>query len=173
MPSPVAPRTTWGSSAISAAATPKPFPPGKSRLRRSTAPGCRRASPTASTTSPTRTASRGRSTRRSPSPIRPSSPPKSPRTKRCTRWRRAAAPRGGGAECRIARGEPALARREFDRIRVVRGQLPDPVAEAEDLRILALALIIENQLPRAEKSLREVIGRAELHERLLLQGEAT
>jgi tetratricopeptide (TPR) repeat protein len=79
----------------------------------------------------------------------------------------------GRAEIRIARSEPELARRDFDRIRVIRGEMPDPVAEAEDLRILALALIVENQLPRAEKSLREVIGRAELHERLLLQGEAT
>jgi len=34
-------------------------------------------------------------------------------------------------------------------------------------------LAAENQLPRAEKVLREAIGRAELHERLLLQGEAT
>ena len=79
----------------------------------------------------------------------------------------------GRAEIRIARSEPELARRDFDRIRVIRGEMPDPVAEAEDLRILALALIVENQLPRAEKALREVIGRAELHERLLLQGEAT
>src|SRR5436190_1845225 len=79
----------------------------------------------------------------------------------------------GRAEIRIARSEPELARRDFDRIRVIRGHHPDPVAEAEDLRILALALTVENQLPRAEKSLREVIGRAELHERLLLQGEAT
>jgi len=79
----------------------------------------------------------------------------------------------GRAEIRIARSEPELARRDFDRIRVIRDAMPDPVAEAEDLRILALALIVENQLPRAEKSLREVIGRAELHERLLLQGEAT
>jgi len=51
--------------------------------------------------------------------------------------------------------------------------MPDPVAEAEDLRIVALVLAVENQLPRAEKALREVIGRAELHQRLLLQGEAT
>src|SRR5881296_489164 len=51
--------------------------------------------------------------------------------------------------------------------------MPDPVAESEDLRIQALVLVVENQLPRAEKALREVIGRAELHARLLLQGEAT
>src|SRR5881296_1323740 len=51
--------------------------------------------------------------------------------------------------------------------------MPDPVAEAEDLRIQALVLAAENHLPRAEKALREVIGRAELHARLLLLGEAT
>src|SRR6267142_1995978 len=79
----------------------------------------------------------------------------------------------GRAEIRAARSEPELAHRELDRIRVIRGQMPDPVAEAEDLRIVGLVLAVENQLPRAEKALREVIGRAELHKRLLLQGEAT
>src|SRR5436189_984392 len=79
----------------------------------------------------------------------------------------------GRAEVRAVRSEPELAHRELDRIRVIRGQMPDPVAEAEDLRIVALVLAVENQLPRAEKALREVIGRAELHQRLLLQGEAT
>ena len=79
----------------------------------------------------------------------------------------------GRAEIRAVRSEPELARRDLDRIRVIRSQLPDPVAEAEDLRIQALVLAAENHLPRAEKALREVIGRAELHERLLLQGEAT
>src|SRR5437016_8062192 len=79
----------------------------------------------------------------------------------------------GRAEIRAVRSEPELARRDLDRIRVIRSQLPDPVAEAEDLRIQALVLAAENHPPRAEKALREVIGRAELHERLLLQGEAT
>jgi tetratricopeptide (TPR) repeat protein len=79
----------------------------------------------------------------------------------------------GRAEIRALRSEPELARRDLDRIRVIRSEMPDPVAEAEDLRIQALILILENQLPRAEKALREVTGRAELHERLLLQGEAT
>ena len=79
----------------------------------------------------------------------------------------------GRAEIRAARCEPELASRDLDRVRVIRGQLPDPVAEAEDLRVLALVLVAENNLQRAEKSLREVIGRAELHERLLLQAEAT
>src|SRR6267154_5351099 len=79
----------------------------------------------------------------------------------------------GRAEIRAARSEPELARRDLDRIRVIRGEMPDPVAEAEDLRVLALVLVAENQMARAEKSLREVIGRAELHERLILQAEAS
>src|SRR3989442_9523554 len=79
----------------------------------------------------------------------------------------------GRAEIRAVRSQPELARRDLDRIRVIRTQMPDPVAEAEDLRIQALVLTVENQLPRAEKALREVIGRAELHARRLLQGEAT
>jgi tetratricopeptide (TPR) repeat protein len=79
----------------------------------------------------------------------------------------------GRAEIRAVRSEPELARRDLDRIRVIRGEMPDPVAVAEDLRIQALVSVVEDQLPRAEKALREVIGRAELHERLLLQAEAT
>ena len=79
----------------------------------------------------------------------------------------------GRAEIRAVRSEPELARRDLDRIRSIRSQMPDPVAEAEDLRIQALVLAVENHLPRAEKALREVMGRAELHERLLLLGEAT
>jgi len=79
----------------------------------------------------------------------------------------------GRAEIRAARCEPELASRDLDRVRLIRGELPDPVAEAEDLRVLALVLVAENNLQRAEKSLREVIGRAELHDRLLLQAEAT
>src|SRR5881396_746606 len=79
----------------------------------------------------------------------------------------------GRAEIRAVRSEPELARRDLDRIRVIRSQMPDPVAEAEDLRIQALVLAVENHLPRAEKALREVMGRAELHARLLLLGEAT
>jgi tetratricopeptide (TPR) repeat protein len=79
----------------------------------------------------------------------------------------------GRAEVRVARSEPELARRDMDRIRVVRGEMPDPVAEAEDFRVLALILVAENHMPRAEKSLREVMGRAELHDRPLLLAEAT
>src|SRR5213592_2338967 len=39
----------------------------------------------------------------------------------------------GRAEIRVARSEPELARRDLDRIRVIRSEMPDPVAEAEDL----------------------------------------
>ena len=79
----------------------------------------------------------------------------------------------GRAEIRGVRSEPELARRDLDRIRVIRSQMPDPVAEAEDLRIQAMVMVSEDQQARAEKALREVVGRAELHDRLLLQGEAT
>ncbi len=79
----------------------------------------------------------------------------------------------GRAEIRAIRSEPELARRDLDRIRVIRSEMPDPVAEAEDLRIQALVFVAENQMARAEKALREVMGRAELHARLLLLGEAT
>jgi tetratricopeptide (TPR) repeat protein len=79
----------------------------------------------------------------------------------------------GRAEIRAVRKEPELARRELDRIREIRSRMPDPVGEAEDLRVMALVLVAEGQHARGEKSLREVIGRAELHGRPLLQAEAT
>jgi len=79
----------------------------------------------------------------------------------------------GRAEVRIARSEPELARRDLERVREIRSRLPDPVSEAEDMRVLALVALSEDQVSRAEKSLREVIGRAELHGRVLLVGEAT
>ncbi len=77
------------------------------------------------------------------------------------------------AEIQIGRSAPELARRDLERIREIRSRVPDPVSSAEDLRVLALVSVQENQLSRAERSLREVIGRAELHGRLLLVGEAT
>src|SRR5438132_1162555 len=79
----------------------------------------------------------------------------------------------GRAEIRAVRSEPELARRELDRIREIRSRLPDPVGEAEDLRVTALVLAAEGQVARAEKSLREVVGRAELHGRMQLQADAT
>ena len=79
----------------------------------------------------------------------------------------------GRAEIRVVRSEPELARRELDRVREIRSRLPDPVGEAEDLRVIALVLAAEGQVARAEKSLREVMGRAELHGRAQLQADAT
>jgi tetratricopeptide (TPR) repeat protein len=79
----------------------------------------------------------------------------------------------GRAEIRAARREPEFARRELDRVREIRRRLPDPVGEAEDLRVAALILLAEQQPARAEKALREVIGRAELHGRPQLLADAT
>lgn len=79
----------------------------------------------------------------------------------------------GRAQIRAARREPEFARREMDRVREIRSRLPDPVGEAEDLRVIALVLKAEQQPARAEKALREVIGRAELHGRPQLLADAT
>ncbi len=77
------------------------------------------------------------------------------------------------AEIRIGRSEPEIARRDLERVREIRSRVPDPVSSAEDLRVMALISVLENQLSRAEKSLREAIGRAELHGRTLLVAMAT
>src|SRR3989441_10609837 len=52
----------------------------------------------------------------------------------------------GRAEIRVVRSEPELARRELDRVREIRSRLPDPVGEAEDLRVTALVLAAEGQV---------------------------
>src|SRR5438874_90773 len=79
----------------------------------------------------------------------------------------------GRAQVRAARSEPDLARFDLDQVREIRSRLPDPVGEAEDLRVTAMVLVAENQVARAEKALREVIGRAELHSRPQLLADAT
>jgi tetratricopeptide (TPR) repeat protein len=79
----------------------------------------------------------------------------------------------GRAETKVQRGEIEPARRELDRVREIRGRLPDPVGEAEDLRVAALILLADGQIARAEKALREVMGRAELHGRPQLLAEGT
>ncbi len=81
--------------------------------------------------------------------------------------------RRGRAEIRVARGEMELARRELDAVREIRNEVPNPVAEAEDLRITAAVLAAEDQAAAAEQALREVISRAAAHQRPLLQAEAT
>ncbi len=79
----------------------------------------------------------------------------------------------GRAEIRVVRGELDLARRELDQVREIRGRLPNPVGEAEDLRVAASVLAAEGQMAAAERALREVIGRAEAHRRPQLLAEAT
>src|SRR5439155_1309858 len=66
----------------------------------------------------------------------------------------------GRAEIRVARGELGLAQRELDLVREIRTRVPNPVHEAEDLRVAASLLAAEGQLLAAERALREVIGRA-------------
>jgi tetratricopeptide (TPR) repeat protein len=79
----------------------------------------------------------------------------------------------GRAEIRVASGEVEAARQDLDQVREIRGQVPDPIGEAEDLRVTALVLAAEGDPAAAERSLREVIARAEMHGRPQLQAEAT
>src|SRR5947207_15839428 len=69
----------------------------------------------------------------------------------------------GRAEIRVARGERELAQRDVDLVREIRSGQPNPVHEAEDLRVAASVLAAEGQLVAAELALREAIGQAEAH----------
>ena len=69
----------------------------------------------------------------------------------------------GRAEIRVARGELGLAQRELELVREIRSRQPNPVHEAEDLRVAAAVLAAEGQLVAAERALREAIGQAEAH----------
>src|SRR3989441_12562551 len=79
----------------------------------------------------------------------------------------------GRAEIRLCRSELEPARRELEEVRAIRGGVPNPVAEAEDLRVAALVSLAEGQAAAAEEALRQVIGRAESHGRPQLLAEAT
>src|SRR5436190_18406109 len=61
----------------------------------------------------------------------------------------------GRAEIRVARGELGLAQRELELVREIRSRQPNPVHEAEDLRVAASVLAAEGQLVAAERALRE------------------
>ncbi len=78
----------------------------------------------------------------------------------------------GRAEIRVSRGELDLARRELDQVREIRHRLPNPLGEAEDLRVTASVLAAEGRMAAAERALREVISRAEAHRRPQLLAEA-
>jgi len=79
----------------------------------------------------------------------------------------------GRAEIRLARGEVELARSDISAVQEIRRLVPNPVGEAEDLRVVAAVLAAEGQLAAAEEMLRDVIGRAEAHQRPQLVAEAT
>src|SRR5205809_921899 len=79
----------------------------------------------------------------------------------------------GRAEIRLCRSELEPARRELEEVRAIRGGVPNPVAEAEDLRVAALLSLAEGQAAAAEEALRQVISRAESHGRPQLLAEAT
>ncbi len=79
----------------------------------------------------------------------------------------------GRAETHIVRRELELARGELEQIRESRSDVPHPADEAEDARVVASLLAAGGQWAAAEVTLRDVIERAEAHERPLLQAEAT
>ncbi len=78
----------------------------------------------------------------------------------------------GRAEIRLVSGELEAARQDLAQVREIRGRLPNPISEAEDLRVTALVLAAEGDPAAAERALRDVIARAETHRRPQLQAEA-
>ena len=74
----------------------------------------------------------------------------------------------GRAEIRVTRGDPELAIREAKGALAVHRELKDPVLEAEDQRILAVALGSAGKVNEAEELFLEVIERATVHGRPLL-----
>lgn len=79
----------------------------------------------------------------------------------------------GRAEARVARGELEQARVDVEVAIEALRRLGDPIEEAEALRVLASIQAAEGQLGDAEATLRDVITRAESHEKLQLVAEAT
>ncbi len=79
----------------------------------------------------------------------------------------------GRAEIRVVRGELDAARQDLDQVRELRGFVPNSISDAEDLRVVALVRGAEGDVAAAERALREVIQRAEMHRRPHLQAEAT
>jgi ATP/maltotriose-dependent transcriptional regulator MalT len=84
----------------------------------------------------------------------------------------AAQTRAGRAEVRIHGGEAAVGLREVSQALRQHRELGDVVGEAEDLRVLALALARSAQPEEAEPVLRTVAARADEHGRPLLGAEA-
>src|SRR2546423_11174460 len=79
----------------------------------------------------------------------------------------------GRAEIQVLCGDLAQAQRDLDRAGAIRRNLADPVGEAEALRIAAAMRVAAGDVAAAEAALRDVISRAEQHERPQLLAEAT
>ena len=79
----------------------------------------------------------------------------------------------GRAETWVARGELERARADIEAAVEALRRLGDPIEEAEALRVVASIQAAEGRLGEAEATLRDVIVRAESHEKLQLVAEAT
>jgi tetratricopeptide (TPR) repeat protein len=79
----------------------------------------------------------------------------------------------GRAEAWVARGELARARADIEAALEAHRRLEDPVEEAEALRVVASIHAAEGCLGDAERTLRDVIARAESNDKLQLVAEAT
>jgi ATP/maltotriose-dependent transcriptional regulator MalT len=77
------------------------------------------------------------------------------------------------AEIHALRGELDLARHDLDALVELRGFVPNAIHDAEDLRVVAMVRAAEGDLTAAERALREVIQRAEVHRQPQLQAQAT
>lgn len=71
------------------------------------------------------------------------------------------------------RGELDLAHRDLDAIGGLRGFVPNAIHDAEDLRVVAIVRAAEGDLAAAERALRDVIHRAEVHCQPQLKAQAT
>jgi tetratricopeptide (TPR) repeat protein len=80
--------------------------------------------------------------------------------------------RTGRAEILVDCGDLEVAQREVDHALRMRAELGDVVGEAEDLRVFAAVLAASERLEEAERTLRDVIDRAEQHGRPLLAAQA-
>jgi len=80
--------------------------------------------------------------------------------------------RAGCAEIQLQGGDPRVAGREIEGALQTHRRLGDRVREAEDLRVLGNVLAALGDPDRADKTLRDVIERAEALERPLLAAEA-
>ncbi len=78
----------------------------------------------------------------------------------------------GRAEVRVLAGEPEVARREIERSVEMNRNLGDVVGEAEALRVFAMMQVAAGETDGAESTYRDVIARAELHQRPMIAADA-